>query len=52
MARSIATLQSKYGRGGGFLSSHPSNPKRLENLQKSLTKRFQNKPLAAKTQFG
>ncbi|MBN3562195.1 M48 family metallopeptidase [Aliamphritea spongicola] len=34
MARSIATLQSKYGRGGGFLSSHPSNPKRLENLQK------------------
>ncbi len=36
MVRSIATLQTKYGRGGGFLSSHPSNPKRLENLQKTI----------------
>ena len=35
MSRAIATLQSTYGKGGGFLSSHPSNPKRLENLKKT-----------------
>jgi len=32
MARSIATLQAKSDGGGGFLSSHPSNDRRLENI--------------------
>lgn len=35
MMRAITTLQAKYGNGGGFLSTHPSNPKRLENLKTS-----------------
>lgn len=33
MKRSIETLQAKYGAGGGFLSSHPSNQKRLEQIE-------------------
>ena len=32
MARSIRTLQAKSDGGGGFLSSHPSNDRRLENI--------------------
>lgn len=32
MARSIHTLQTKSDGGGGFLSSHPSNDRRLENI--------------------
>lgn len=33
MKRAIETLQAKYGSGGGFLSSHPSNPKRISNIE-------------------
>ncbi len=36
MTRSIKTLQAKYGSGGGFLSSHPSNPQRIDNLEKAI----------------
>ncbi len=36
MKRAIQTLQSKYGSGGGFLSSHPSNDRRIENINKLL----------------
>ncbi|MCL4155193.1 UNVERIFIED_CONTAM: hypothetical protein GTU68_023315 [Idotea baltica] len=32
MTRSIETLKSKFGTGGGFMSSHPSNDERLEHL--------------------
>ncbi len=32
MSRSIKTLQAKSEGGGGFLSSHPSNQRRLENI--------------------
>lgn len=33
MKRAIETLQNRYGSGGGFLSSHPSNPKRIEHIE-------------------
>lgn len=36
MKRSIATLQNKYGDGGGFLSSHPSNQKRLDQIDEAV----------------
>lgn len=36
MKRAIETLQSKYGSGGGFLSSHPSNDKRVEKIQAAI----------------
>lgn len=32
MKRAIETLQANYGSGGGFLSSHPSNEKRVANI--------------------
>ncbi len=32
MKRAIETLQANYGSGGGFLSSHPSNEKRIANI--------------------
>lgn len=38
MKRSIETLQSKYGSGGGFLSTHPSNQKRIETIQVEINK--------------
>ena len=38
MKRAIETLQAKYGKSGGFLSSHPSNPKRIENIQKAINR--------------
>jgi len=34
MKRVIITLENMYGSGGGFLSSHPSNPKRKEQIDK------------------
>lgn len=33
MMRAIQTLQAKYGSGGGFLSSHPSNDKRIDRIR-------------------
>lgn len=36
MKRAIETLQAKYGSGGGFLSSHPSNPKRVKNIEAAI----------------
>jgi len=37
MARSIATLERKAGGGeGGFLSSHPSNDQRLDNIHRRI----------------
>lgn len=33
MKRSIKTLERLHGAGGGFLSSHPSNPKRIEQIE-------------------
>lgn len=38
MQRSIETLQKKYGSGGGFLSSHPSNQRRLDMIQVEINK--------------
>jgi putative metalloprotease len=38
MTRAIATLEKKSGSGGGFLSSHPSNSQRKEELQKEINK--------------
>ena len=38
MKRSIETLQEKYGSGGGFLSSHPSNPQRIEQIEEAIRK--------------
>lgn len=32
MQLAIQTLEKLHGAGGGFLSSHPSNPKRIENI--------------------
>jgi len=32
MKRAIQTLESLHGASGGFLSSHPSNPKRIEEI--------------------
>lgn len=36
MLRSIQTLESLAGGGGGFLSSHPSNAQRIEHIEKSI----------------
>lgn len=36
MKRSIETLQKGGGSGGGFLSSHPSNQNRIDNIQKEI----------------
>lgn len=36
MKRAIETLQAKYGSGGGFLSSHPSNPKRIAIIEAAI----------------
>jgi len=36
MKRGIETLQAKYGSGGGFMSSHPSNPKRIKNIEEAI----------------
>jgi hypothetical protein len=40
MKRAIETLDKKVGSGGGpgFLSSHPSNAQRKEELQKTIDK--------------
>jgi putative metalloprotease len=38
MTRAIATLEKKSGNGGGFLSSHPSNSQRKEELEKAINK--------------
>lgn len=37
MRRAIKTLENLYGAGGGFLSSHPSNPKRIEQIEKEVS---------------
>ena len=36
MTRSIQTLKAKFGTGGGFMSSHPSNDKRIANLESAI----------------
>ena len=36
MLRAIETLESKYGSGGGFLSSHPSNKQRKNEIKKTI----------------
>jgi len=36
MKRSIETLEKLSGSGGGFLSSHPSNSKRIETIEKEI----------------
>jgi putative metalloprotease len=36
MTRSIQTLKAKFGTGGGFMSSHPSNDKRIANLEAAI----------------
>lgn len=36
MKRAIETLQSKFGSGGGFLSTHPANDKRIANIQAAI----------------
>ncbi|MDT8420201.1 MAG: M48 family metalloprotease [Desulfuromonadales bacterium] len=36
MERAIETLQKGGGSGGGFLSSHPSNQNRIDNIQKEI----------------
>ncbi|MFO7604843.1 MAG: M48 family metallopeptidase [Desulfurivibrionaceae bacterium] len=33
MLRAIETLQARFGSGGGFLSSHPANEKRIANIK-------------------
>ncbi len=38
MKSSIVKLQKRFGSGGGFLSSHPSNSKRIANIQKEMDK--------------
>ncbi len=38
MKASILTLEGLYGVGGGFLSSHPSNPKRIEQIDLAISK--------------
>lgn len=38
MKNAIMRLQEKHGSGGGFLSSHPSNPKRLKKIQTAIDK--------------
>jgi len=36
MQRAIETLRDKFGTGGGFLSTHPANDKRIANIQKAI----------------
>jgi putative metalloprotease len=36
MIRSIQTLKAKFGTGGGFMSSHPSNDERMSNLEQAI----------------
>ncbi|MFT4650671.1 MAG: putative metalloprotease [Polaribacter sp.] len=36
MTRSIQTLKAKFGSGGGFMSSHPSNNERISNLERAI----------------
>lgn len=36
MTRSIQTLKAKFGVGGGFMSSHPSNDERINNLERAI----------------
>jgi putative metalloprotease len=36
MKRAIETLRDKFGSGGGFLSSHPANAKRIANIQAAI----------------
>ena len=36
MTRSINTLKAKFGSGGGFMSSHPSNDERIANLEQAI----------------
>lgn len=36
MQRAIETLRDKFGSGGGFLSSHPANDKRIANIQATI----------------
>lgn len=36
MKESILTLERLYGAGGGFLSSHPSNPRRIEQIEAAI----------------
>ncbi|MGB3624018.1 M48 family metallopeptidase [Ketobacter sp. MCCC 1A13808] len=38
MKRAIETLQAKFGSGGSFLSSHPSNAARVERIQSAINK--------------
>ncbi len=38
MKDSIQTLEALYGSGGGFLSSHPSNPKRVKEIDAAIAK--------------
>lgn len=36
MKDSILTLERRYDAGGGFLSSHPSNPRRIEQIEAAI----------------
>lgn len=36
MKESILILERLYGAGGGFLSSHPSNPRRIEQIEAAI----------------
>lgn len=36
MQRAIETLRDKFGSGGGFLSSHPANDKRIANIRAAI----------------
>lgn len=36
MQRAIVTLRDKFGSGGGFLSTHPANDKRIANIQMAI----------------
>lgn len=38
MLGAIRVLKDKYGNGGGMLSSHPSNKKRIKKLEKAIAK--------------
>jgi putative metalloprotease len=38
MKRAIQTLEKLHGAGGGFLSSHPSNPKRIAAIDENIAR--------------
>lgn len=38
MKRAIETLRGKYGSGGGFLSSHPSNDQRIARIEAAISR--------------